>query len=134
MASNQLLISLSSAKLLPSSVIPNGFTPSVDLSVTFHTKKAENGSLLRVSDVKAAPTIAFSAPVSATFQKHTLEVTIIISYTRYLNIWLTLGFTYTVFEHIHSPPRRPGCTNTKRPQIRILASLGVIKHQIRRDD
>jgi hypothetical protein len=69
MALNHLLISLSSAKLLPSKVIPKGFTPCVDLSITFNTKKAENGNLLRVSDVKAVPTIAFSAPVSAAFPK-----------------------------------------------------------------
>jgi hypothetical protein len=67
MASNELVISLSNAKLLPSRVIPKDFTPSVELFVTFDTKKVENGNLLRVGDVKSAPNISFSAPVSAAF-------------------------------------------------------------------
>ncbi|KAF2790177.1 PEBP-like protein [Melanomma pulvis-pyrius CBS 109.77] len=67
MGSVQLLDSLAVAKLLPSRVIPEGFTPSVEFSVTFDNKRVENGNLFRVSEVKFAPTISFSAPFSNTY-------------------------------------------------------------------
>ncbi|KAF2715257.1 phosphatidylethanolamine-binding protein [Pleomassaria siparia CBS 279.74] len=67
MTFNNLLDSLSSAKLLPSKVIAQDFKPSVELEVAFGSKKVENGNLLRVSDVKSTPSISFSADSSSTY-------------------------------------------------------------------
>jgi len=69
MVPNALLDSLKSAKLLPSAIIPDNFTPALDLSVTFPSGLApERGSLARVSQVKEQPMISISSsqPTSST--------------------------------------------------------------------
>jgi phosphatidylethanolamine-binding protein (PEBP) family uncharacterized protein len=63
MAATTLIDSLTSASLLPSRIIPQNFTPTYDVSVSFPTKSPSNGSLVRVSEVKETPTISFS-PIS----------------------------------------------------------------------
>ena len=51
-ANNALVDSLKSAKLLPSAIIPESFTPALDLSVKFSSGLApEHGGLARVSQV-----------------------------------------------------------------------------------
>ena len=62
-----LVESLKSANLLPSRVIPDGFTPAIPLSVEFETKTINNGNLVRVSDVKSAPKVSFSSDTSDTY-------------------------------------------------------------------
>ncbi|RAR12320.1 PEBP-like protein [Stemphylium lycopersici] len=63
MASNSLVDSLKSAKLLPSAVIPESFTPTLDLNVKFSSGLApEQGSLARLSQVKEQPIISVSSP------------------------------------------------------------------------
>jgi phosphatidylethanolamine-binding protein (PEBP) family uncharacterized protein len=57
---NALLDSLKGAHLLPSKVIPSDFHPTVHLDVRFATKTVSNGTLVRVSEVKEAPTISIS--------------------------------------------------------------------------
>ncbi|KAK7191746.1 hypothetical protein DPSP01_008021 [Paraphaeosphaeria sporulosa] len=68
---SRLLASLSKAALLPSTVIPETFKPSVELSVSFNQKSVVAGNLFRVSEVKEAPTVAFSpesnVPSDATY-------------------------------------------------------------------
>ncbi|KAF9697994.1 hypothetical protein EKO04_004493 [Ascochyta lentis] len=61
MASTTLIESLKSASLLPSPIIPQNFTPTYDLSVSFSSKSPTNGSLVRVSEVKETPNVTFSA-------------------------------------------------------------------------
>ncbi|KAH7069798.1 phosphatidylethanolamine-binding protein [Paraphoma chrysanthemicola] len=65
MASNSLLTSLKSANLLPSKIIPDNFTPSVNLAVNFSAISPSEGSFVRVSQAKEAPTISISSPSSA---------------------------------------------------------------------
>ena len=69
MTNNALLTSLKSANLLPSAIIPETFTPSLNLNVKFPSSglAPENGSLARVSQVKDQPVISvvpssFSSP------------------------------------------------------------------------
>ncbi|KAH7074195.1 phosphatidylethanolamine-binding protein [Paraphoma chrysanthemicola] len=64
MVSNSLLTSLKSANLLPSKIIPDNFTPSVNLAVNFPAISPSEGSFVRVSQVKEAPTISISSPSS----------------------------------------------------------------------
>jgi len=58
-----LLSSLSTANLLPSPLIPETFTPSVRLTVSFNDKAVAAGNLFRSSDCKIAPTISFTPEV-----------------------------------------------------------------------
>jgi hypothetical protein len=60
MTNNALLTSLKSANLLPSAIIPETFTPSLNLNVKFPSSglAPENGSLARVSQVKDQPVIS----------------------------------------------------------------------------
>jgi hypothetical protein len=69
MASNALLASLKTANLLPSAIIPETFTPSLNLNVKFPSSglAPENGSLARVSQVKDQPIISV-VPSSSTPQ------------------------------------------------------------------
>ena len=63
MAANALVESLKSANLLPSAIIPESFTPALDLSVKFSSGLTPKyGSLARVSQVKEQPIIAISSP------------------------------------------------------------------------
>ena len=63
MSANALIDSLKSAKLLPSAIIPESFTPALDLSVKFSSGLApEHGGLARVSQVKEQPIISISSP------------------------------------------------------------------------
>ncbi|KAL2153743.1 hypothetical protein VTH82DRAFT_4898 [Thermothelomyces myriococcoides] len=59
-ATADLLASLRSAGLLPSSVIPSDFTPSFLLSVRFPGADADSrhGTLMRVSQVQSAPVLS----------------------------------------------------------------------------
>jgi len=62
MAANALVDSLKSAKLLPSAIIPDTFTPTLDLSVRFPSGLSpQHGSLARVSQVKEQPAISISS-------------------------------------------------------------------------
>jgi phosphatidylethanolamine-binding protein (PEBP) family uncharacterized protein len=65
-ANNALIDSLKSANLLPSAIIPETFTPSLDLSVKFSSSGLlpEHGSLARVSQVKEQPIISVSSSFS----------------------------------------------------------------------
>jgi phosphatidylethanolamine-binding protein (PEBP) family uncharacterized protein len=65
MDTTTLLASLRSANLLPSTIIPTTFTPSVKLSVTFPSISPSDGSLIRVGQVKETPTISISSLVPA---------------------------------------------------------------------
>jgi phosphatidylethanolamine-binding protein (PEBP) family uncharacterized protein len=60
-----LLESLSRANLLPSLIIPSDFNPIINLDVHFPTKSVTNGTLVRVSEVKEAPTICISVSPSS---------------------------------------------------------------------
>ena len=60
-----LLESLTRANLLPSLIIPSNFNPTINLDVHFPTKSITNGTLVRVSEVKEAPTICISVPPSS---------------------------------------------------------------------
>ncbi|KAL6709910.1 hypothetical protein ACN47E_000695 [Coniothyrium glycines] len=65
MASAALLISLKTANLLPSKLIPQDFTPSLHLTISFPSGLTpQNGDLARVSQVKHQPTITVSLPPS----------------------------------------------------------------------
>ncbi|KAL4804616.1 phosphatidylethanolamine-binding protein [Aspergillus unguis] len=57
-----LSASLAKASLVPGSapLIPDNFTPAVELHVAFGEKQVDLGNLFRVSEVKSAPTISFS--------------------------------------------------------------------------
>ncbi|KAL2867777.1 YbhB/YbcL family Raf kinase inhibitor-like protein [Aspergillus lucknowensis] len=57
-----LASSLAGARLVPGSapLIPDTFTPSTELGITFGEKAVSLGNLFRVSEVKAAPTISFA--------------------------------------------------------------------------
>ncbi|KAH7397319.1 phosphatidylethanolamine-binding protein [Pyrenochaeta sp. MPI-SDFR-AT-0127] len=65
MAANALIDSLRSANLLPSKVIPDSFRPTFDISVKFPSIEPENGSFVRVSDVKEQPTISITSTTSS---------------------------------------------------------------------
>ncbi|KAF2995385.1 hypothetical protein E8E13_004215 [Curvularia kusanoi] len=65
MATSPLLSSLASASLLPSPLIPANFSPSYTLNISYPSKSPSNGSLVRVSDVAAQPTVTFSAIANA---------------------------------------------------------------------
>lgn len=67
MAASSLVDSLKSASLLPSAVIPESFTPTVELSVKFPSGLSpEKGSLARVTQIKDQPTISItSTPTSS---------------------------------------------------------------------
>jgi phosphatidylethanolamine-binding protein (PEBP) family uncharacterized protein len=67
MAAEALVDSLKSAKLLPSTIIPESFTPDLLLGVKFPSGLApERGSLARVSQVKEQPIISIRpAPASS---------------------------------------------------------------------
>jgi phosphatidylethanolamine-binding protein (PEBP) family uncharacterized protein len=72
MAINSLLDSLKSAKLLPCSVIPETFTPTLDLIVKFPSGLSpSNGDLARKSQVSEQPTISISAPSTSSPVIHT---------------------------------------------------------------
>ncbi|KAF2124024.1 PEBP-like protein [Dothidotthia symphoricarpi CBS 119687] len=60
MALNALVDSLKTADLLPSPVFPADFSPSATLSIAFPSKNIENGTLVRVSEVKQQPTLSIS--------------------------------------------------------------------------
>lgn len=62
MATDSLITSLKTANLLPSKIIPDTFTPTVILSITFPSISPSEGSFVRVSDVKSTPTISISSP------------------------------------------------------------------------
>ncbi|KAJ4358809.1 hypothetical protein N0V95_002731 [Ascochyta clinopodiicola] len=66
MAFTSLLDSLTSASLLPSAIIPQNFTPTYNLNVTFASKSPSNGSLVRVSDVKDTPQVTISSTSNTT--------------------------------------------------------------------
>ena len=55
---NHLLSSLQAANLLPSTLIPQDFTPTIHLDVQFPSKPVANGTLVRVRDVQSQPTIS----------------------------------------------------------------------------
>ncbi len=55
-----LLSSLQAANLLPSTLIPQDFTPTIHLDVQFPFKPVANGALVRVRDVQVQPTISLS--------------------------------------------------------------------------
>ncbi len=57
---NHLLSSLQAANLLPSTLIPQDFTPTIHLGVQFPSKPIANGILVRVRDVQSPPTISLS--------------------------------------------------------------------------
>ncbi|XP_014554876.1 hypothetical protein COCVIDRAFT_17422 [Bipolaris victoriae FI3] len=62
MAATSFVDALKSANLLPSSVIPDSFTPTIDLSVKFPSGLApERGSLARVSQIAEQPVISISS-------------------------------------------------------------------------
>ncbi|KAF2026566.1 PEBP-like protein [Setomelanomma holmii] len=61
MATTTLLTSLKSANLLPSKIIPESFTPSIDLTITFPNISPSAGSFVRVSQVKEAPIVSISS-------------------------------------------------------------------------
>jgi phosphatidylethanolamine-binding protein (PEBP) family uncharacterized protein len=63
MAANILIESLRSASLLPSNIIPANFAPSIDLSINFASISPSNGSIVRVSQVKDAPSISISSSI-----------------------------------------------------------------------
>jgi phosphatidylethanolamine-binding protein (PEBP) family uncharacterized protein len=65
MTSNALVDSLQNGGLLASSIIPANFTPTVNLAVNFPSISPSNGSFVRVSQVKDAPTISISSPTSS---------------------------------------------------------------------
>jgi phosphatidylethanolamine-binding protein (PEBP) family uncharacterized protein len=65
MTSNALVDSLKNGGLLASSIIPANFTPTVSLQVNFPSISPSNGSFVRVSQVKDAPTISISSPTSS---------------------------------------------------------------------
>lgn len=81
---NPLLTSLKDAHLLPSAVIPADFTPTVTLTVHFPASNTpvivSNGTLVRVSQVKEAPTVSVThvapagsdSPTSTKEQHYTL--------------------------------------------------------------
>ncbi|CAN9097011.1 unnamed protein product [Alternaria alternata] len=72
MSANALIDSLKSAKLLPSAIIPESFTPALDLSVKFSSGLApEHGSLARVSQVKEQPIISLSSPPTSSAATYT---------------------------------------------------------------
>jgi phosphatidylethanolamine-binding protein (PEBP) family uncharacterized protein len=72
MSANALIDSLKSAKLLPSAIIPESFTPALDLSVKFSSGLApEHGSLARVSQVKEQPIISISSPPTSSAATYT---------------------------------------------------------------
>jgi hypothetical protein len=58
-----LLTSLRSANLLPSAAIPDGFTPKVDVKVSFGEKVVGNGELVRAGECKVEPRVEFGAEV-----------------------------------------------------------------------
>lgn len=60
---DQLLDSLKRANLLPSKVIPESFAPTVEVHVNFAAsgKHISSGTLVRVSEVKEAPTVSISS-------------------------------------------------------------------------
>ena len=61
-----LLPSLEKARLVPgaaSPLIPASWTPTLDLAISYDAKQVQNGTLLRVSEVKTAPTVHFEAEV-----------------------------------------------------------------------
>ncbi|KAF2259560.1 PEBP-like protein [Lojkania enalia] len=60
-----LLASLRQASLLPSKLIPEDFTPSTTVSITYPNKSINPGDLARVSEVAIAPNVAFSGDASA---------------------------------------------------------------------
>lgn len=55
-----LLATLSKAALLPSLLIPETFTPRVQLSVSFNNKAVNAGNLMRASECKVAPIVNFT--------------------------------------------------------------------------
>jgi phosphatidylethanolamine-binding protein len=62
MATPSIVDSLKSANLLPSSIIPDSFTPTLDLAVKFPSGLSpEKGSLARVTQIKDQPVISISA-------------------------------------------------------------------------
>lgn len=61
-----LRASLAAANLSPgsaSSLIPEGFKPTVQVDVAFNGRKLELGNLFRASECKTAPTVSFTAEV-----------------------------------------------------------------------
>jgi phosphatidylethanolamine-binding protein (PEBP) family uncharacterized protein len=71
MTTTNLIDSLKSASLLPSTIIPADFTPTYDLTISFPSKSPSNGSLVRVSDVKEKPSVTFSTSNSGIAQSFT---------------------------------------------------------------
>jgi phosphatidylethanolamine-binding protein (PEBP) family uncharacterized protein len=75
MAANSLIDALKTANLLPSAIIPDSFTPTIDLSVKFPSGLApEKGSLARVSQINEQPIISIS-PTSTASSTSTLATT-----------------------------------------------------------
>ena len=60
MTTTALIDSLKTASLLPSTIIPSTFTTTYSLNISFPSKNPSNGSLVRVSDVAAQPSITFT--------------------------------------------------------------------------
>ena len=82
MTNNALLTSLKSANLLPSAIIPETFTPSLNLNVKFPSSglAPENGSLARVSQVKDQPVISV-VPSSSSSPQTTISNSTATTYT-----------------------------------------------------
>ncbi|GAB7365827.1 hypothetical protein MBLNU230_g7159t1 [Neophaeotheca triangularis] len=77
MAANSLLDSLKSASLLPSTVIPAGFTPTYELAVSFPAISPSHGSLVRKSQASEAPQVTFSSTSSTTDSSDSLTFVLI---------------------------------------------------------
>jgi phosphatidylethanolamine-binding protein (PEBP) family uncharacterized protein len=75
MVANALLDSLKSAQLFPCSVIPDSFTPTLDLTVKFHSGLTpSNGELARKNQVSEQPTISISVTATSSTATYTFMV------------------------------------------------------------
>jgi hypothetical protein len=96
-----LQASLEKAKLVPGSaetLIPEDFQPTTTLKVDFGGKAVEFGNLLRVSEVKTAPSVSFAAEVK------------VPSFTSLPKL---TSSAQRIAKRLVSPsPGRPGCTYT----------------------
>lgn len=87
-----LRASLEKANLVPGSaegLIPADFTPKTKLYVAFHDKEVNMGNLLRVTDVKLAPSILFEHEVRAIYDDlffilRTTFICVAVCYCSYL--------------------------------------------------